>query len=342
MAKVVADRAVTARLEYTPELDGLRAITVLAVIAYHVPESRTLVRSGFIGVDVFFALSGALITRLLLVELDQSGRIALGRFYIRRLRRLYPGLLAMLTFVVVSAVVLYDSATVMRVLKNAVIAGLYLASFVQPYQPMPNLGHMWSLSIEEVFYLVWPVALWLLFRSSTRAILGFLLVVVLAVFGWRVHLYLEDFATASRIYFALDTRIDALAFGCIAGVLVHTGWAKRRKIALVFAAPIAALALAVLAVTADRAAVWYATWGYSLTGTLAAVLIARLFVAEAPALRVWPLIWIGKRSYGFYLWHLPLIAMSPAMGLPAIGGLAIGIALACLSYSFIESPLRAH
>jgi peptidoglycan/LPS O-acetylase OafA/YrhL len=332
---------VTARLAYRPELDGLRALSVLLVMAYHVPEGHRFLRGGFIGVDLFFALSGALITRILLAELSANGRIAFGAFYLRRLKRLYPALIAMLAFVAVAGLFLYEGASIRRLLGNVAISALYLASFVQPHTPMPNLGHMWSLSIEELFYLVWPLALALVLRSGRRAVVALLFLVVLLVFGWRVHLYLDRFVSASRIYFAPDTRADALAFGCLAGVALHSGFADRHRRALLIGAPFAGLALVYLACTADRGEIWFATWGYSLTAFLSAWVVARLFVADSAWLRSAPLVWTGKLSYSLYLWHIPLITMAPAVGLPPLAGLAAGIALAIACHYTVENRLRA-
>lgn len=331
----------TARLAYRPELDGLRALSVLVVMAYHVPEGHRFLRGGFIGVDLFFALSGALITRLLLAELDQSGRIAFGAFYLRRLKRLYPALIAMLAFVALAGLVLYEGAAIRRLLGNVAISALYLASFVQPHTPMPNLGHMWSLSIEELFYLVWPLALALVLRSGRRAVVALLLLVILLVFGWRVHLYLERFVSASRIYFSPDTRADVLAFGCLAGVAIHSGFAARHRRALQLGAPMCALALLYIACTADRGEIWFATWGYSLTALLSACVVTHLFVTDSRLLRSAPLVWTGKLSYSLYLWHIPLIAMAPAVGMPPIVGLAAGIALAIACHYTVENRLRA-
>ncbi|HTJ83146.1 MAG TPA: acyltransferase [Polyangiaceae bacterium] len=329
-------------IPYRPELDGLRALSVLAVIVYHVPRAHGLVPAGFIGVDLFFALSGALITQLLLREHDDTGRVALGRFYARRLRRLYPALLAMLAFVIVASFVAYSRASFVSILRDAAISGLYLASFVAPFRAMPLLGHMWSLSIEELFYLVWPLSLAIVAKSGRRAIVGLLVLVVIGAFGWRVHLWFDAMASAHRIYFAPDTRADALAWGCLAGFAVHSGWAARARRALLVLGPCAGLGIAILMHEADRSATWFATWGYSLTSILAATVVARLFVAPSAALATKPLVVVGRLSYSLYLWHIPLIAMGSDLGVPAEASLAVAVVLAVLSYRFVESRWRAR
>jgi peptidoglycan/LPS O-acetylase OafA/YrhL len=333
---------VSGRLEYRPELDGLRALSVLAVIVYHLPRGREVLQAGFIGVDVFFALSGALITQLLLAEREATGSISLGRFYVRRLRRLYPGLLAMTSTVVLAAFVWLDRDAAHRVLWNGVLSAVYLAAFIAPYRPMPLFGHMWSLSIEECFYLAWPAALSLIIRSGRRAVLAFLGLVTLAAFAWRVHLWLDLMASSNRVYFALDTRADALAWGCLVGAAVRWGYAVRARRALSILGPLAGLGLVGLMLHADRSETWFATWGYSLTSILSSVVVARLFVAPAPALALRPLTWIGKLSYSLYLWHVPAIALGSSLGAPPLAALAVGVGLAVASYYAIESRFRAR
>lgn len=332
----------TGGLTYRPELDGLRALSVLAVIVYHLPFGRELLRAGFIGVDLFFALSGALITHILLGERESTGRIALGRFYVRRLRRLYPGLLAMTTTVVAVAFVFYEYEVALRVLWNGLLSALYLAAFIEPYRPMPFFGHMWSLSIEECFYLLWPATLAGVVRSGKRAVVAFLVLVTLATFLWRVHLWFDHMAPANRLYFAIDTRADALAWGCLVGAAVRWGFAVHARRALLVLGPVAGLVLVGLMLTADRTETWFATWGYSATAILSSLVVARLFVAPARLLAFGPLTWVGKLSYSLYLWHVPAITLGPRFGVPPLAALGVGVGLAVASYYGIESRLRAR
>ncbi len=329
------------RLAHRPELDGLRALSVIAVVIHHVPPGRAAFPAAFIGVDVFFALSGALITRILLTELDRTGTLSLGRFYLRRLRRLYPGLLTMIVAVSLAALVLLGGAFVVKYLPDAALAALYLAAFVVPERPIALVGHTWSLSIEEAFYLVWPVTLRALAKRGLRPVVLLLAFVVLAVPLWRMHLWWDEMASSSRLYFALDTRADAIAWGALAGLAVHSGLAERIARPLGGLAWLSGAGLLVLTRIGNRSETWYAVWGYSLASALSAIVVARLFVRPSKILASAPLVWLGKRSYSLYLWHVPVFLLGGDRGVSFFVLVPLAMALAMVSYRFVELPLRA-
>jgi len=341
----VTPGAAGVRVPYQPELDGLRALSVLLIIAHHTPGLRGLVpgwfRGCFLGVDLFFVLSGALITRLLLAEIDATGALSLRRFYARRLRRLYPGLLAMLAAVCL-VVARWLPGELASTGRDAAYCALYLGAWIVPYRPIRFFGHTWSLSIEEAFYLVWPLLLGLLVRAGRRSIVLALLLVVAVCEAWRFYLWVGLTASSGRLYFSPDTRADTLAFGALVGLAVHTGAAARWRGPLRVLGPLAGLGLGALVVVANRADPWYGVYGYPLASLLASLVVARLMVAPARWLSLPPLVGLGRLSYSLYLWHLPAFELGSAWGAPTWLSLAVGVTLAVASYRLIEGPLRAR
>ncbi|MGV9802988.1 acyltransferase family protein [Mycobacterium sp. NPDC003449] len=360
-----------------PALDGIRAIAVLLVLAGHggVPG----VAGGFIGVDVFFVLSGFLITSLLLDEFARTDRIDLKGFWIRRARRLLPAMLVM-TLAVVVARDLFPPDAVTSLRDDAVAAFFWIANwafvaqradyFSQGATPSP-LQHTWSLGVEEQYYLIWPLllvgAMLLLRRRSARAVR--ISVFVLAAGGVAASaaasiLLLggaDDPDALNRVYFGTDTRAQALLIGAaaaallvrdwsaltVSGTLIRTRW--RRWIA--WLAPIPGIAL--LAVAAHLATGSAADFrhGLLIAVALGAVLIVAPvaldqngYVARALAWR--PLVALGAISYGVYLWHWPifLILNGERTGLTGWSLLALRCAVTIgaswLCWLLIEQPVR--
>ncbi len=208
------DRIVS--FNYQPRLDGIRTIAVICVLVFHggLPP-----RGGFLGVDVFFVLSGYLITVLLLVEVRRTGTIRLRRFYTRRAIRLLPALCVMLGTVVTVAIITLPATSKHEVLLTNIYGLLYVANWAEVAGvPMGPLGHLWSLALEEQFYLVWPPTLmWLLRRRNSA--FRFLLAVVGAITVWRSFLVLAG-APWDYLYYASDVRFDGLLVGCLLGVMI--------------------------------------------------------------------------------------------------------------------------
>ncbi len=319
----------------------MRALAVASVMIHHVPAGRRLLPGGFIGVDVFFVLSGALITTLLMAEHETTGTVALGRFYWRRGRRLYPGLLAMLTVVVIVGMLTLPPAMVGTLPLDALLAALYLSALVVPFRAAPLVAHTWSLSIEEAFYLFWPAFMRFAARGRPRAMLLFLLLLLIATPAWRIHLWFEDVVPSDRIYFALDTRPDAIAFGCVVGILVRRGVTQAAKRTVAWLTAPATLGLILMAHFGDRTASWYTVFGYSLAAALAAIVVAHLFLSGSRWLGRRPLVWVGKRSYSLYLWHVPLFLLGAHFGLSFFVLVPCALLLAEASFRWVESPLRA-
>jgi peptidoglycan/LPS O-acetylase OafA/YrhL len=352
------------RLVYIPALDGLRALAVVAVLLYH--GGVNWIPGGFLGVDVFFVISGYLITSLLLSDWREHGCIQLGRFYVRRARRLLPALFLMLGVVSLYSLVFLPDTVVE--LRGAVIAAV---SYVENWHLISDdvsyfvaagrpslLRHLWSLAVEEQFYLLWPLLFSLLLarwgrqrRNLLRVILGGALAsaVLMAV-------QYKPYGDPSRVYFGTDTRASTLLIGA-ALAIIWTPWRLTRH-----TGRHGPLVLDVIALISIVGVVWFflnagefEPWMYRGGFVLIALLSAGLIAATVhPASRLAPFVfglgicrWIGVRSYGIYLWHWPVFMITrPHADIPLTGTplLAIRIAttflLAALSYKYVEEPIR--
>jgi peptidoglycan/LPS O-acetylase OafA/YrhL len=348
---------------YIPGLDGLRALAVLAVIGYH--EQFGWASGGLLGVGVFFTLSGYLITSLLLVQWSTDGRMKLGEFWLGRARRLLPALFVMLA-VVTAWITLADRARLAS-LRGAVAAAVtyssnwyYIAqqqSYFARFAPPGPLDHLWSLAVEEQFYLIWPSLLLLgllaLRKFRSRAV-AWLIVPTLAMAAASAvemaRLY-QPGLDPTRVYEGTDTRAFGLLIGAALAMAMAGRPAERSRPARIAtdAAGIAGLVVICLMIwrTGQYSSFIYRGGLVLLSvATVAAVAAAACpgsLVGRALGLR--PLRWLGARSYGLYLWHYPVIVLtSPANSaedLPrAAAQIAASIALAALSWRFIEEPVR--
>ncbi len=349
------------RLPYLPGIDALRAIAVLAVFLYHAGVSW--MPGGFLGVDVFFVISGYLITSLLLSERQRTGTVRLGQFWLRRARRLLPavGVLIAVTMVV-AAIVEPDRVGELR--GDAIASLAYVAnwhfifehqSYFEQFQRPSLFRHLWSLSVEEQFYLFWPLAF-----AGGMALLGRkrLLVGVLAGAAASLALtwILFDPTDASRVYYGTDTHAAGLLIG-VALALVWSPWQLRRATPGRWCGPaldaigtlgLGYLVLCFLRVHDYDLALFHG--GYLWLALASAIVIA---VVAHPSARLGsllaqsPLVWLGLRSYSFYLWHWPVLALTrPGLDVSLPRGVLIPLqllavlALADLSYRFVELPFR--
>lgn len=337
------------RFGYVPELNGLRGIAILSVMAFHagLPD----VQGGFIGVDIFFGLSGFLITTLLLREFDRSGTINLKNFYIRRALRLGPALIALLVvFCLWTALVAKGDHAQNYI--DALIALFYVSNWARAFviHPPDLLAHTWSLSIEEQFYLIWPTVMLLLLRVCRTRRRVALIVCVLAFAAWFCRAYL--FATGTppeRIYNGLDTRADALMVGCVLSILLScvTIDERTRKILLPGLAVLGTLALVFLGYVASHwewhdPRLYY--YGFFAIELCTALLILDVMMRNRSDVQrllgmSW-LVWIGSISYGLYLWHYPMFRILGDLGYqPWTAGWLATFCVATISYYCMERPL---
>jgi peptidoglycan/LPS O-acetylase OafA/YrhL len=350
------------RFPYLPGIDALRALAVLAVFLYH--AGVDWMPGGFLGVDVFFVISGYLITSLLLREFRGSGQIELGRFWLRRARRLLPavGVLIAVTMVA-GAIAEPDRIAELRI--DAVASLAYFAnwhfifveqSYFEQFQQPSLFTHLWSLSVEEQFYLFWPLifAAGMKVFGRDRLLLGVCAGALGSVaLAW---LLFDPGGDASRVYYGTDTH----AVGLLAGVALALVWSpvalRRRRTGplvgpVLDAVGVLALAYVVLSflhVHDYDLALWHG--GYLWLALVTALLLA---VLAHPATRlgrligVPPVLWLGLRSYSFYLWHWPVLALTqPGVDVSLPRGvliplqLGLVLVLADLSYRFVELPFR--
>jgi peptidoglycan/LPS O-acetylase OafA/YrhL len=335
---------------YVPALDGLRGVAIALVVSYH---AFGWPARGFLGVHLFFVLSGFLITTLLLQEWHRRGTISLQGFYRRRALRLLPGLAALLVAYTglhlvrtVAGGAEHDLATA---LKAVAYSAFYVTNVVQAagvVLPVP-LDHLWSLAAEEQFYLLWPFLLVLALRFRVRAglveaaLVGAIALVALE----RVRLGLED-ASFARLYYGPDTTFDPILIGCLLGLWFVLDRAPRplREDSTVRWLVPPALALAAVPVVVLGPGWEPIQWSWVLPFGLASGLVLWAVVTErAPALErllaVRPLVALGRISYSLYLWHLLVLWTGERqLGIPPAIGLALAIAVAAASYRFVERP----
>ncbi|GGE36760.1 acyltransferase [Pullulanibacillus camelliae] len=346
---------------YMPGLDGLRAIAILAVIAYHLHFS--FMPGGFLGVTVFFVLSGYLITDLLFFEWDSQGRINLRAFWMRRVKRLLPAMLLVMSVVLIWVSISHQNELFES--KGLVLATLlyvsnwwlvfHKVSYFDQFGLSNPLGHFWSLGIEEQFYLLWPFFLiiglrWVRRRSVLLALMG----LGVAFSALMMVLLYQEGHDPSRVYYGTDTRAFSLLLGAGVAVIlpshkVIAHRALKAKRWLNYIATGAFLALL------SMMGIWNAYSSYLYHGgmlfisVLTALVIGALVYPKSwmSTLLSFPLLrWIGKRSYGIYLWHYPIIVLtSPVVN---TGGINWGRSLlqvaACfliadLSWRFVEKPI---
>jgi peptidoglycan/LPS O-acetylase OafA/YrhL len=368
-AVVDTDRATSVqrlpRLGYIPALDGLRALAVVAVLLYH--GDVKWMPGGFLGVDVFFVISGYLITCLLLGDWRQYHGIHYARFYLRRARRLLPALFLMLGVVsLYSILFLPDTITELRGQVFAAIAYIEnwwltfhdVSYFVAAGRP-PLLRHVWSLAVEEQFYLVWPLILGLLLKvwgADRRKV--FAATAGMALFSAILMAVLyTPYTDPSRVYFGTDTRASTMLIGALLA-FVWSPWRLTRETAR--SAPLVLDAFAAIGLVGvvwfflngSEFDPWMYRGGFVLLALFAALLLAG---TVHPASRLAPALfgvslfrWIGVRSYGIYLWHWPIFMVTrphsdvPLTGIPLLVlriGLTVGAAV--LSFKYVEEPVRA-
>lgn len=341
-----------ARLDYRPDLDGVRALAVLAVLGFHAnfgqPNVQAVFAGGFLGVDVFFVLSGLLITQLLLSEWAHRGTVSLRGFYERRSRRLLPGLFVMLLlYGTISTLWHHDTGFLAKGLLSEVVYE-NVAHLISPY-PL-SIGHTWTLIVEWEFYFVWPlVMIWMLRRRSPRALLKLTVALVLADALLRAGIYAHN-QNYILTYHVAWLRVDELLVGSLVAQLGSRlrvpGWART-------------IGLFVILIALSRSAAnqaWLYLGGMSLIALSTAAVIAP-YSPNVDGAREWwgrkllstqPLPWIGKISYSLYLWSVPVAVemlnntASWPRPLRIITTVVLSFAAASVSYYVIERTFRRN
>lgn len=329
-------------MRYEPSLDGLRAFSVLSVVICHISEDS--LPGGWAGVDTFFVLSGYLITRLLAGELVASGKINYRQFYIRRALRLGPALVCLLAFVVLLVLYFRD----INLLRAAALSLIYMMNWNRAFGWFPPtlLGHTWSLSMEEQFYVLWPGLF--SFVHKRRPIL-WLTLAFAVVTAWRVILASAG-ADPERTYNGFDTHSDGLLLGCIIALL------SRHRLGAVLSKGVVIPVVGMLLIFRylDVRTYFAETAGFLMSAIFAAWIILALEHDSwlKKFLSAKPFVFTGRISYGWYLWHFPIIrlalyamtrihtSISEGTELIVVDGacFVLSYMVAVLSYRYVETP----
>lgn len=347
---------------YMPGLDGLRALAVLAVIAYHL--HLPWAPGGLLGVCIFFVLSGYLITDILVAQWQFSGGLNLKEFWLGRARRLLPALFVMLAGVIVW-LSFCDPGGLSSLWNDVIAVVFYISnwwlifhqvSYFASFGPPSPLGHLWSLAIEEQFYLLWPLLLWLGLRYIPRRGRLIRLIMALAfISAISMAIIYQPGMDPSRVYYGTDTRCFALLIGAALALIwpsrrLSADLPPRRRLFLDAAGGAALLAVLVMIWQNNQYQTFLYYGGLFLFAIISAVLVAVLAHPASRLGRVFgmqPLRWLGVCSYGIYLWHYPVIILtSPGFNTEGLSIAMAGeqtllsILLAAVSWYFIEEPIR--
>jgi peptidoglycan/LPS O-acetylase OafA/YrhL len=349
-------------MTYRPDIDGLRAVAIILVVAFHIQLPGF--KAGFIGVDVFFVISGFLITALLLKELEATGKLSLSQFYARRIRRLAPAIVFVtISVMLLGLFLLHPFGQQQELFKAALaslffVANIYFSNTTGGYFDTPDsevyLLHYWSLSVEEQFYIFWPLSLLLLSSMAMalklrlrHVVLGGTLLLALGTLAYSLHLTKMSMNSA---YFLMPSRAWQLLFGSLTAIVFLARGETRGGRAytnLLYAMGISLLILALLIIDGPGD---YPGW-QALLPTLSAVCFIRAgsltsdhFARNILSIR--PIVFIGKLSFSWYLWHWPLIAMGRSYFLGVdnlyrnLGVAVFSLFLALVTYTFIEEKVR--
>ena len=351
---------------YIPSLDGLRAFAVLAVIAYHM--GMPWAAGGLLGVTIFFVLSGYLITSLLVIEFQGTGRINLPDFWLRRIRRLFPAIVFSVVTIAVLCTI-FNHALLTKLRPDVIPSLLFFNNWWQIFHnvsyfdalgsPSP-VTHFWSLAIEEQFYLIWPVLLFIMMKLGVKKrVLGIMTLVLALLSAIDMAVLFDPHGDPSRVYYGTDTRAFSLLIGAWLAFVwpsnqlgaadsVRISTNARRALDGVGILAFVGLVLMVAFCNGFSPFLYYG--GLVLCSVLTAIVIAVLVHPASLLSKFWglpPFVWIGKRSYGIYLWHYPiLLLMVPQNGLSEtpwwmlLLALAVIFAISAFSYTFVENPIR--
>ena len=354
--------------KYLPSIDSLRALAVLAVIIYHVDVNY--LPGGFLGVDLFFVLSGYLISSLIIKEFRKTGTVNLYNFYIRRARRLLPAVYFMITVGLV-VMVLFNEVLLRKSHLDAIFGYIYSSNwwyifhkldYFDSFGAQSPFKHLWSLAIEEQFYMIFPL-LFLLVNGKKKSkdgtyklnknflyvVLGLILVSLIA------HILLFDINNISRIYFGTDTRAFSLLVGVVGAILypmerLHSKVTPQQNMIYSILSLVSIAGLVTVMIYTSEYNTWLYKGGFLLVAILGLIVIissGKQHTLMSKLLSFKPIVFIGKISYSLYLWHFPVLVLTTPVseiGNPNIFFVILRIvltfAVAIVSYVFVETPIR--
>lgn len=347
---------------YIPGLDGLRALAVLSVIGYHL--NLPFFAGGFLGVTVFFVLSGFLITVLLTWEWDQTQIINIKQFWIRRAKRLLPAMFLLL-IVLNTVVPLLRPGLITSLRQDTIAAFFYYSnwhlifqkiSYFESFNNPSLLTHFWSLAIEEQFYIFWAIIVLLFYKwIKNRKVLFYLVILASLLSAILMFLIYEPFLDPSRVYYGTDTRLFSLLIGASAAILFPNqplpNRYNRKKWRYEMMGLVGILTFIAMTIFTNQYDSFIYQGGMlilSVTTALFVLSLAKSSTLVSKWILEWKFLkWIGVRSYGIYLWHYPVIILvrsnvnTDGMNYLEISAILIlSFLLAALSYTFIEKPIR--
>ena len=354
--------------KYLPSIDSLRALAVLAVIIYHVDVNY--LPGGFLGVDLFFVLSGYLISSLIIKEFRKTGTVNLYNFYIRRARRLLPAVYFMITVGLV-VMVLFNEVLLRKSHLDAIFGYIYSSNwwyifhkldYFDSFGAQSPFKHLWSLAIEEQFYMIFPLLFLLVNRKKKSkdgtyklnknflyVVLGLILVSLIA------HILLFDINNISRIYFGTDTRAFSLLVGVVGAILypmerLHSKVTPQQNMIYSILSLVSIAGLITVMIYTSEYNTWLYRGGFLLVAILGLIVIissGKQHTLMSRLLSFKPIVFIGKISYSLYLWHFPVLVLTTPVseiGNPNIIFVILRVILtfilATASYVFVETPIR--
>ncbi len=348
--------------KYLPGLDGIRAIAVIAIIIFHL--NPKWLPGGFLGVDTFFVISGYLIAMLLINEYEKTGTINILQFWIRRMKRLFPPVLFMI-LIVIQYIIFFDQSLLYQLKKDVIAALLYISnwwyifdglSYFESFEARP-LEHLWSLAIEEQFYLLFPLILILMLNKWSKKNILLLFFVVSILSAILMSTLYDPAANVSRIYFGTDTRLQTLLLGVMCAFIWPAFKLKRDapRILVVIIDFLGFIGLIVLMYSiyklSEHSAFLFNGGFYVLGIFTLLIIMAAVHPSSIMSrlLGIKPLTVIGKYSYSLYLWHYPVIVLMQKHFVQGqvpiyihISSVILTIVLAVFSYKLIERPYRLN
>ena len=327
------------RFGYQPQLDGWRGVAVMAVLLFH----ARLLHGGLLGVDMFFVLSGFLITSLLIAEKDRRGDVSLRNFYVRRVLRLEPALVLVSASVLIAAVGFLHGAERSGAMREVVLALTQTRNIAEGFAHIHTgfLGHTWSLALEEQFYLVWPPTFVVVAVRWRRSgwLVPLLVAGIVLICGQRL-LRLGPLSSSN------DLRADVILWGCLLAMCIDARGTRRILLTRGVTIPLAVLLAIALFNGPDHMGFeQFRIFVVPLFAVIATGLVGALFLQPDCSLARWlavpPLRWLGRISYGLYLWHLPIFILiqrdlhDPRWIIDVVE-IACSIAVAAASYYMVE------